>query len=300
METIILAGGYAKRLWPITLERPKPLLPVAGAPILDYIVRQLPEGPPPLLSINRRFSHQFDSWARAQGRPLTLAVEETRSEEEKLGAVGALSRLISEHDLDDDLLVIGGDNLFSFDLQDFLTAFQGRPLIAVYDLGDPEVARHRYGVALVDGRRIVGFQEKPDRPASALAATACYLFPRRVLPLIPVFITETDRGQDAPGYFLEWLRAREPMEAYRFSEGWFDIGGREAYIDANMQFTGGSSWIHPEANVGQAGLHRCVVLGSAEIRNARLTGCVVDEEVELEGVELRNVLVGRGTRIRPG
>ncbi len=217
MQTIILAGGYAKRLWPITLERPKPLLPVAGVPILDYIVRQLPADSIPLLSVNRRFAEQFETWAQQRQGRVTLAVEETRGEEEKLGAVGALAHLIHTYSLNDDLLVIGGDNLFSFDLRNFISAFRNRPLVAVYDLGDPELARRRYGVAVVEGGRIVGFQEKPERPASALAATACYLFPRRVLPLVSAFLERAERGHDAPGYFLEWLRAREPMEAYPFS-----------------------------------------------------------------------------------
>jgi len=300
MRTVILAGGYAKRLWPITYDRPKPLLPVAGRPILDYIVDQLPKSPAPVLSINRRFAPQFERWAASRGRAIELAVEETRAEEEKLGAVGALAYLIEEYRLHDDLLVIGGDNLFSFSVQNFVDAFRGQPLVAVYDLGDPEIARGRYGVALVEGDAITGFQEKPDRPASALAATACYLFPRRVLPLFTDFLTQSERGRDAPGYFLEWLRARETMHAYRFTEGWFDIGGREAYIAANLHFTGGRSWIHPQATVNRSRLERCVVLEGASICNARLTGCVIDEQAELEGVELREALVGRGTRIRSG
>ncbi len=300
MQAVILAGGYAKRLWPITYDRPKPLLPVAGRPILDYIVSQLPEQPAPILSINRRFAPQFERWAASSARPIELAVEETRAEEEKLGAVGALAHVIDRYQLDDELLVIGGDNLFSFAVQDFISAFQGQPLVAVYDLGDPEIARGRYGVALVENGVITGFQEKPDRPASALAATACYLFPRHVLPMIDGFLAQSERGCDAPGYFLEWLRARETMHAYRFAEGWFDIGGREAYIAANLHFTEGRSWIHPEATVDQSRLERSIVLGDASIRNSRLTECVVDEHSHLEGVELRDVLVGRGTRIRPG
>ncbi len=300
MQTIILAGGYAKRLWPITLERPKPLLPVAGRPILDYIVSQLPEESAPVVSVNRRFSAHFESWAKEQVRSISLAVEETRSEEEKLGAVGALAHLIQERNVDDDLLVIGGDNLFSFDLRDFVAAFRGKSLVAVYDLGDPELAKRRYGVAVVDGHRITGFQEKPDRPASALAATACYLFPRRVLPLLGDFLSHSGRGRDAPGYFLQWLCSREPMEAYRFSQGWFDIGGREAYIAANMHFTQGSSWIHSEACIEDSHLDRCVVIGPAEISKARLKQCVVDESAQLEGVTLADVLIGRGTHIRAG
>jgi len=253
MKGIILAGGYARRLWPITLDRPKPLLPVAGKPILDYIMDRYPLPDPPILSTNRRFAADFSSWAEARGHRLQLVVEETRSEEEKLGSIGALAWLIETLGLDEDLLVIGGDNLLLFDLSAFLEAFSGDTLVALYDLGSPAVARRRYGVAVVEGDRVVEFQEKPDQPRSPLASTACYLFPRRVLPLLRRFLSEAEQGKDAPGYFLSWLLSREPIRAFVFQEGWFDIGGREAYIAANLHFTGGEPWIHPGARVVAVG-----------------------------------------------
>ena len=114
MKGIILAGGYARRLWPITLDRPKPLLPVAGKPILDYIMDRYPLPDPPILSTNRRFAADFSSWAEARGHRLQLVVEETRSEEEKLGSIGALAWLIETLGLDEGLLGIGGDNLELF------------------------------------------------------------------------------------------------------------------------------------------------------------------------------------------
>lgn len=298
MKTVILAGGYAKRLWPITLDRPKPLLPVAGKPILEYILERYPFSEPPILSVNRRFEANFSRWAKEQGRRVELVVEESRSEEEKLGSVGALAFLVERLSLDEDLLVIGGDNLFFFDLSAFLDAFKGNTLVALYDLGDPARARRRYGVAVVEGGQVVEFQEKPEEPKSALASTACYIFPRRVLPLIREFISQAEAGQDAPGYFLKWLLSREAIDVFVFREGWFDIGGREAYIEANLHFTGGKSWVHPEAKVRDSHLVRSVVIGPCLIEGSRLSGCVVDEGVELIGVELTDVLVGHGTRLR--
>ncbi len=300
MKGIILAGGYARRLWPITLDRPKPLLPVAGKPILDYIVDRYPLPDAPILSVNRRFADQFSSWAEARGCRVELVVEETQAEEEKLGSVGALAWLIDSLKLDDDLLVIGGDNLLLFDLSAFVAAFHGETLVALYDLGDPAVARRRYGVAVVDGDRVVEFQEKPDEPRSALASTACYLFPRRVLPYFREFLGQAQAGRDAPGYFLSWLLSREPIRAFPFREGWFDIGGREAYIAANLHFTGGEPWIHPQARVEGSRIERSVVLGPCTVRDSHLVECVVDEGAELVGVELRGALVGRGSHLRGG
>ncbi len=139
MRTVILAGGYGKRLWPITHDRPKPLLPVAGRPILDYIMDQLPGPERPILAVNRRFEAQFASWAK--GRAVDVVVEPSASEEEKLGSVGALAYLVDRLHLDDDLLVIGGDNLLSLSLADFRRAFRGQTLVALYDLKRPDLAR---------------------------------------------------------------------------------------------------------------------------------------------------------------
>ncbi|MGC9529829.1 MAG: sugar phosphate nucleotidyltransferase [Candidatus Bipolaricaulaceae bacterium] len=298
MRTVVLAGGFAKRLWPITLDRPKPLLPVAGKPILDYIMDRYPLSDPPILSVNRRFTEAFSGWSRAKGRQVELVVEETRSEEEKLGSVGALAYVIDRLSLDDDLLVVGGDNLFDFDLGEFVNSFHGETLVALYDLGDPARARRRYGVALVEGGRVKGFQEKPDHPRSQLASTACYVFPRQVLPLIRTFLAQAEAGQDAPGYFLEWLRARKPIDAFVFGEGWFDVGGRSAYIEANLHYHGGRSWVHPRARLEGACVERSVVIGPCRIEGARLTGCVVDEDAQITGVDLRDALVGRGSWLR--
>jgi len=300
VKAVILAGGYARRLWPITFDRPKPLLPVAGKPILDYMLEKYPFSDPPILSVNRRFEAHFLRWAKQRHLQVELVVEDTRAEEEKLGSVGALAYVVERLALDDDLLVIGGDNLFSFDLKAFVGAFAGDPLVALHDLGDPARARRKYGVAVVEGRRVVEFQEKPEAPKSTLASTACYLFPRRVLPYFKEFLAQSPAGGDAPGYFLSWLLAREPVQAFVFQEGWFDIGDREAYIEANLQFAGGESWVHPEAEVRASRIQRSVVLGRCRIDGAVLTGCVVDEDAELIGVQLQDLLIGRGSRLRGG
>ncbi|MFH1610052.1 MAG: sugar phosphate nucleotidyltransferase [Candidatus Bipolaricaulota bacterium] len=296
MRAVVLAGGYAKRLWPITLDRPKPLLPVAGRPLLDWIMDRIPAGSPPLLSVNRRFAQAFADWAR--GRPVELVVEETRSEEEKLGSMGALGYVVERTGVDDDLLVIGGDNLFEAELGGFVEAFRGQTIVALHDLADPAEARLRYGVAVVEEGRVVGFQEKPRVPRSALVSTACFLFPRHVLPLFREYLVSAEAGHDTPGYFLEWLLLREPIEPFMLDGGWYDIGNRETYIEANLRHTGGKSWIHPEAEVEDSVVERSVVLGPCQIENSRLTGCVVDEGARLLGVHLRDVLIGRASWLR--
>lgn len=297
MRIVVLAGGYARRLWPLTLSRPKPLLPVAGRPILDYLFAGMPPGAVPVLSVNRRFADDFSAWLERTGHAAELAVEETRAEEEKLGAVGALAHLVERLGIREDLLVVGGDNIFPFGLADFAAAYTGKTLVALYRLGDRAAAR-RYGVVEVRGNRVVGFAEKPPDPPSDLVSAACYLFPSRVLPRFREFLGGAPRGKDAPGYFLQWLLDREEIEAFVFDGPWFDIGSRDAYIRANLHFGGGESWISPAAAVRGSRVRGSVILDDAVVENCVLEGCVVDGGVYLCGVELRGAVVGRGTDVR--
>lgn len=297
MRVLILAGGFATRLWPITLFWPKPLLPVAGVPIIDYILQLVPEELLPVaVNTNRRFAQDFSAWAK--GKPVELVVEEVRSEEEKLGAVGSLAHLVQKLDLKEDLLVIGGDNLMDLDLRGFLAASEGHPCVALYDLGDPRRAARRYGVAVVEGGWIVEFQEKPKNPNSTLVSTACYFFPKEVVPLLSAYLAQAPAGKDAPGYFLAWLSRRFPLRAYTEVREWLDIGDRASYIEANMRRTAGQSWVSPQAEVVSCELTRCVVLGPAVLKNSKIFECVVDGETKVEGVELREALIGRGTYLR--
>lgn len=297
MRAVILAGGFAIRLWPITWDRPKPLLPVAGKPLLDYILDLMPaELFPVLLAVNKRFAPAFQAWA--QGKPVELVVEESMREQEKLGAVGALAWLVERCALEDDLLVLAGDNWLRLNVQEFVTEAGGHPAVALFSLGDPGLARRRYGVALVEGPYIRAFQEKPDEPFSHWASTACYFLPRDVLPLVSEFVQGAPAGHDAPGYFLAWLLARRRLVAFTKVEEWLDIGDRASYIEANLRATGGQSWIHPEAEVKDSLVARSVVLGPAQILRSHLRECVVDEGARLEGVELVGALVGRGSWLR--
>jgi glucose-1-phosphate thymidylyltransferase len=297
MKVVVLAGGYAKRLWPLTISRPKPLLPVAGKPILHYLFAEMPEGAVPVLSVNRRFADVFSVWLERSGHRAELVIEETQSEEEKLGAVGALAYIIKHLGIEEDLLVVGGDNIFPFSLAEFARAFMGGTLVALYRLGDREKAR-QYGVAQVEGKRVISFMEKPDAPPSDLVSAACYLFPARVLPRFEEFLRQAIAGKDAPGYFLQWLLAREEIEAFIFDGPWFDIGSREAYIRANLHFNEGRSWISPDAEVRNSTIHESVVLDDAVIEDCVLGGCVVDGGTHLSGVGLSDVIVGRGSDLR--
>jgi len=243
MKAIVLAGGYAKRMWPLTKNRPKHLLPVAGRPMLDYVMKNLgraSEIDEIYLSTNMKFRSRFQNYLDGLNikKSLHLFVEETYSEAEKLGSVGALGFLIRENSLNDDLLVIGGDNIFSFEMSDFIGYFysKGANTIALYDVKSKEKAR-LYGVVQVDKeKRIIDFQEKPKNPKSTLVSTACYAFTKRGVRGVLRYIDEGN-DPDKMGRFIEWLYKHDAVYGYVFTGVWFDIGSFESYKAADKYFS---------------------------------------------------------------
>ena len=300
MKTIILAGGYATRLLPITEDRPKPLLPVAGRPIIEYIFASGSLPGRPIVSTNRRFVSQLETWQAKSGWDVELVAEETTREEEKLGTVGAMAFLVQRLGIDEDILVVGGDNIFEFSIEELLAAYHGRPLVALFNLKDLERVRGRYGVAIVEDDRIVDFQEKPQQPKSTLASTACYVYPKQVLPLISEFYEKAEAGKDAPGYFNEWLLKRKglPIDPFIFDTGWYDIGDRASYIEANQHVGNCDTYTGENVVIKDSTVEGSVILDNVTIKDCEIAGCVIDNGCFLEGVVLRDCLLKAGSIIR--
>lgn len=233
MKCIILAGGFAKRLWPITRHTPKPLLDVGRRPLLDHIVdkvKAISEIDKIYISTNEKFSFPMQSWINDhQNGQLELVIEPTKEESGKFGTIAGLDYIISEKNIDDDCLILAGDNLFDFSLHDFLSFFRekGTSVIAAYDVADIAKAM-LYGIVSIDAKnRITGFVEKSPEPRSTLAATCCYLLKKESLRKIREYI-ESGGRRDSPGFFISWLSASEPVHAFVFSGVWFDIGDFES------------------------------------------------------------------------
>jgi glucose-1-phosphate thymidylyltransferase len=235
LKALILAAGYATRLYPLTLTRPKPLLPIADRPLVDWILERIREVTDEIhLVTNHKFASAFRAWGETRG--VAVHDDGTTSEDDRLGAVGDVRFVAEAAGLEgDDLLVVAGDNLFDFSLADFVEFCRERgeaSAVALYDVGNFELAR-KYGIAEVDGNdRVVAFVEKPDEPASTLAATATYLYHRAHLPLVERYLGEGNSA-DQPGRFIAWLHARAPVYGYRFEGDWRDIGDAEQLLEAD-------------------------------------------------------------------
>ena len=225
MKCLILAGGFGTRLYPLTRNRAKALLEYKGQPLIDHVVLMVPPHIPVLVNTSRRFEAEFRRWQQTAPRQVMILVEEAMSEGEKLGAIGSLHFWITNAPITEDLLVIAADNYFEFSLHKFLDSYDGQhTLVAVHDIGDRKLAR-QFGVVRLDGNGIAEFHEKPAKPESSLIATACYVFPRRVFPLLSLYCRLGEK--DNLGSFVAYLVNRDEVHAYVFTEPWVDIGSVE-------------------------------------------------------------------------
>jgi glucose-1-phosphate thymidylyltransferase len=241
MKAILLAAGYATRLYPLTEDRPKTLLSVGGRPILDWIADKIDavdEVDELHLVTNAKFADILGRWADGREGRLAPVVHDdgTTSNVDRLGAIGDIRFVLEQAGIeDDDLLVIAGDNLFEFELADqvaFWGAHGVASVLALYDCGSIELAS-QYGVVRVDDdSRVVEFLEKPAVAPSSLVATASYLYHRQHVPMIARYLAEGN-PPDAPGNLVAWLSRLEPVYGYRFDGAWFDIGDREQLLVAD-------------------------------------------------------------------
>jgi len=318
MEAVVLAGGYATRLWPITRNRPKMLLPVGESTVIDRVLGAL-EADDRIggvyVSTNERFAEEFERHlADGDFEKPQLSVEQTIDEDEKLGVVGALAQLVDREGIaGEDLLVVAGDNLISFDVSEFVDHFEAAPgpTLAAYDVGSRDRAAS-YGVLEMDGERVTALHEKPDDPPSTLVSIACYAFPGETA----AFETYLEGGNnpDEPGWFVRWLVEREPVHAFTFDGAWYDIGTPASYLEAVAWYLGGGTLVADGATVEDTDLGENVhVLSGAEIADssvdhsvifpgATLHDCevaqsVVDSDARLEGLDLSEALIGAHTHI---
>ncbi|MEF8887603.1 MAG: NDP-sugar synthase [Haloarculaceae archaeon] len=318
MNAVVLAGGYATRLWPVTRHRPKMLLPVGETTVIDRVLSGLEADDrvdEVFLSTNERFADDFrEHVAEAGYEKPRLSVEETTEEDEKFGVVGALAQLVDREGVaGEDLLVVAGDNLMDFDIAEFIDFFEAReaPTLAAYDVGSREKAKS-YGLVDIDGEEVVDFQEKPEDPPSTLVSIACYAFPAEAVRFGEYLAG--DNNPDEPGWFIQWLVDRESVYAFSFDGAWYDIGTPDSYLEAvewalegesvvadsatvEDSTVGANVHVTEGATVRDATLERSVVFPGATVTDGVVRDSLVDSEADIRGLDLSGALVGSYTQI---
>ena len=239
MKLLVIAAGYATRLYPLTKDQPKALLPVGGRPMLDRVLDALAGvgADETYVVTNARFAPHFEAWATS--RPDIRVVNDgTTSDEDKLGAIGDIAFVLDEVQLEDDLVVVAGDNLFSDDLAGFGRYVRevNEPVLALYDVGDlAEMPKYNAVETDAEGR-ITFFEEKPAAATSTMTGIALYFYPRHVLPLIEQYVAEGN-NPDQPGRLIQWLYPRTDVYTWRVPGTWYDIGSAETLREADEVFS---------------------------------------------------------------
>ena len=242
MNTLILAAGYATRLYPLTLDKAKPLLMVGGKPIIEWVVDNL-VGLPDLETIyvvtNDKFAADFEAWSQGYRKQhpefkFKIINDGSTSDEDKLGAIGDINFVVTRENLAQrSLLVIAGDNLFTESLVNFVDcAREIDATVAVYDVGDLE-AMKKYGNITVDAEGIITrFEEKPRKPEGTLAAIALYYYSPAILSLLTTYLA-AGNNPDQPGRFVQWLYTRKPVKTFEIKGKWLDIGSKGTLENAD-------------------------------------------------------------------
>jgi glucose-1-phosphate thymidylyltransferase len=242
MNVLILAAGYATRLYPLTLNKAKPLLVVGGKPIIEWLPDNL-VGIPDLETIyvvtNDKFMADFQAWSQEYQKrhpefKIKVVNDGSTSDEDKLGAIGDINFVVTNENLSQSsLLIAAGDNLFTDSLADFVTAARETEVtVAVYDVADIEAIK-KYGNIAVDAEGIITrFEEKPQNPQGTLAAIALYYYSPAVISLLRTYLAAGNNA-DQPGRFVQWLYTRKPVKTFQIRGRWLDIGSRETLEDAD-------------------------------------------------------------------
>jgi glucose-1-phosphate thymidylyltransferase len=243
MNALILAAGYATRLYPLTLNKAKPLLTVGGKPIIEWVVDNL-EGVPELEAIyivtNDKFAADFQTWSdeyrsRHPQFKFKIVNDGSTSDDDKLGAIGDINFVVTQEKLaQSSLLIIAGDNLFTESLKGFVAgANQTDATVGVYDVADHEAIK-KYGNVLIDGDGVIThLEEKPKKPQGTLAAIAVYYYSPAALSLLTTYLA-AGNNPDQPGRFVQWLYTRKPVKTFQIKGKWLDIGSKETLENADQ------------------------------------------------------------------
>ena len=238
MQCVLLAAGYATRLYPLTENMPKALLKLGEKTILDMVVDKIEEVESVeniYIVTNEKFFTHFSMWSgnRKSSKKIKVINDHTTSNDNRLGAIGDLKYVIDLESIDDEILVMASDNIFDFSLNDFADMYREKKsdMICAHTIENKNDLHSMGVVELDENGKVLSFEEKPENPKSDLGVPPFYLYKKETLPLIDTYLKEGN-NPDAPGHFIPWLINKNDVYAYVFDAVRIDIGTPESYYDA--------------------------------------------------------------------
>lgn len=242
MKCLILAAGYATRLYPLTKNIPKPLLNVGGKTILDWLVDDIETTGKIgeyIVVTNHKFVHLFEEWACTKSMKITVLDDGTLSNEARLGAVRDIQFACDKMERLDDSLVIAGDNVLDFSLASFITFSEkkGTSCVMTYEENDLAKQQRTAIITFDENGLIVGYEEKPVEPRGNHAVPPFYFYTKSDIALVSEAL-ECGCNSDAPGSFAAWLSKKTKMHAFLMPGRRYDVGNLESYARINAEYSG--------------------------------------------------------------
>ena len=242
MKCLILAAGYATRLYPLTENFPKPLLKVGEKTILDWLVDDIASANAVdeyVVISNHKYAHHFEAWAKEKQQKITVVDDGTDSNETRLGAVKDIQYAMENLGLDDDMLVIAGDNVLDFSLTKFVAYAQEKQTSCIMRYYEPNHQKLlKCGVVTMDENdRVICMTEKSPTPATHWCCPPFYYYTREDAKRVAQGI-ESGCGTDAPGSYIAWLCAQAAVHAMEMPGKRYDIGNLESYEKVKAEYRG--------------------------------------------------------------
>lgn len=241
IKAIIPAAGYATRLYPLTKHKPKALLEVKGKPIIEHIIKRVLELDVNEIFIvtNAKFYPKFLEWKKGFSCkiPIKLINDGTLTNETRLGQIGDIMLVMEKANIEEDLLIVAGDNLFNFSLKPIYDFFMKKRtnVNGLYDVKSLDMAKQLGTATLNKNNKIIDFKEKSPKPESTLASTGIYLIPKENIKLYSEYI-DNGNPPDKMGYFMIWLMKNYELFGFVYKEKWFDIGWSQALEQTKKEF----------------------------------------------------------------
>ncbi len=323
MKVLILAGGFATRLWPLTEHRAKPLLLLDGKTILAHILEKLPQDAEIFLLTNQAFAADFQQELKnLKRKKVSIFCEDAHSDREKLGALGAISVAIREFKIQDDVLIFAGDNLLPLLRVDALLSGSDQACIAVRNVSNLDEAR-KFGVVEVNDelritnyelegkKRVENFEEKPEHPKSTLVSTGFLFLGHALFPILHEFARHSPDALGA--IFPEFLRHGKTVLATEVGGEWFDVGSFDTYLESHMalqhlplllgsgvrqsgnQFSG-KVFLGAGAKVKNCRITDSIIYPNCHLENCQISQSVIDESCHLVGLDLNRKIIRRRTK----